>query len=101
MFSWQIVACSILDALMGEHQYTVNASDPSLTYQEHFAVKKDFENKNLLTILQFCLKYLDNYDHATMNPREFEHVLGLVENILHWSFTRNNYILSLLPGSFK
>lgn len=75
---------------MGEHQYVVNSTDPSLTYEMHFAAKKDFENSDLVRIFQFCLQYLANYEHSNLRKRDLDHVLKLMESSLYWNFTKNN-----------
>ncbi|ODN03763.1 Exportin-4 [Orchesella cincta] len=85
-----VVACCILDALMGEHQYVVNATDASLAYEMHFAAKKDFENSDLVRIFQFCLQYLSAYEHNALKKRDLDHVLKILESILYWNFTKNN-----------
>lgn len=82
----------MFDAIMVEHQYVVNVTDASLTYEMHFAAKKDFENTDLLRIFQFALRWLSSYAHSDtdMNKRRaLDHVLKLVEAILYWNFTKN------------
>lgn len=75
---------------MGEHIYVVNATDASLSYEMHFAAKKDFENSDLVRIFQFCLQYLSTYEHDPLRKRDLDHMLKLLENILYWNFTKNN-----------
>jgi len=85
-----VVACCILDALHTEHHYVVNAEDASLTYEMHFAAKRDFENSDLLKMFQFCLRFLTNYEHNQQKQRDLNHVLKVLETILSWNFTKTN-----------
>lgn len=86
----QVLACCILDALLAEHQFVVHSNDASLTYEMHFAAKKDFENSDLLKIFQFCLQYLSSYQHTHEKHRELDHILKLIEGILCWNFSKHN-----------
>jgi len=89
----QTVACCMLDGLLGEHQYVMNSDDASLTYEMHFAAKREFENTELLKMFQFCLRFLTNYQHTHndyQRHRDLDHVLRVLESILGWNFTKSN-----------
>jgi hypothetical protein len=83
------VACCVLDGLLAEHQYVVNAEDNSLNYNSHFSAKRDFERTDLLKIFQFCLRFLTTYQHEPQNYRDLDNVLKILETILCWNFTKH------------
>jgi hypothetical protein len=82
----------MLDGLLAEHQYVVNSDDASLTYEQHFTAKRDFEGSDLLKVFQFCLRFLTNYLHSNHQQRhhDLDHVLRVLESILSWNFTKTN-----------
>ncbi|KAK2170788.1 hypothetical protein NP493_1142g00027 [Ridgeia piscesae] len=103
--SEQLVACSMLSALLTEYANTSCSSRVGLTWEFHHKCKVAFEETDLKQAFVFCLQVLHELDSVAMPlSREvtavFNRVLSITQQILSWEFLPKN-IPRRLIGSFK
>lgn len=88
----QLVACSMLSALLNEYSSSVRTSSVGFTWDFHIKCKQTFEQNNLKRVFSFSLQVLDEIETAT-DPLSREvtavlnRVLSIAEQVLSWEFT--------------
>lgn len=90
--SMQLVACSILTALLNEYSSTGRSSSVGLTWEFHSKCKAAFEQEDLKQVLGFVLQVLYELDRVPAPlPREVAVVLNrflnIAQQLLSWEFT--------------
>jgi len=106
--SMELVACSIMKALLTEYSTTTQSTNFGRSLDFHVKCKKAFEEKDLLHIFMLTIQMLQKYMSVSITSLSrqdmatFVRYLSLAEQIFHWEFSCNNP-LSLLnfPGSFE
>ncbi|ELU09303.1 hypothetical protein CAPTEDRAFT_151878 [Capitella teleta] len=87
--SLQLIACSLLTALLNEYSSSSRASDVGLPWELHCKCKTAFETEELQQVLSFCLQVLGELEEQ-QKSREvtavFNRVLAIIEQVLTWDF---------------
>ncbi|XP_039270584.2 exportin-4-like [Styela clava] len=88
----QLIACSIITALVTEFSITNKSSDMGMTWQQHLKCKKSFEDFDLKTIFSLLLEVLQHINGAeNISSNETINLchkfLIISEQILSWTFT--------------
>ncbi|XP_046399517.1 exportin-4-like [Ischnura elegans] len=100
----QLVACSIISALMQEYAITVKSSDVGLTWETHFKAKKQFQATDLKRIFHFCLQAFGELVKVEgINGQAlhlFHHLLSIAQSVLSWGFI-SSYLPKRLIGVFE
>ncbi|XP_002740804.1 exportin-4-like [Saccoglossus kowalevskii] len=101
--SLQLVACSILIALLNEYSSSSRSSDVGLSWEFHATCKKAFENNDLKRVFLFSVQVLHQFANNDILSREttavFNRFLSISEQVLSWDFTHAN-VLRRNVGSF-
>ena len=89
--SMQLVACSILSAILNEYSSTNRSSNVGLTWEFHSKCKLAFEQNELKKVFLFCLQVLSDLQKIEGNPgREatvvLNRFLSITEHCLSWEF---------------
>lgn len=87
----QIVACSLLLALLQEYAVTIKSTDVGLTWEAHIESKSQFEVTDLRMIFKLCMRMLAEISQVEgAFPNHvliiLKLLLQIVENILTWHF---------------
>ncbi|XP_076466305.1 exportin-4-like isoform X2 [Babylonia areolata] len=102
----QLVACSMLSALLNEYSTSSRMSSVGFTWEFHMKCKQAFEQSNLKRVFMFSLQVLHEIEESgDQLSREvtavLNRVLTIAEQILSWEFTpRHNYHRVYPSGSF-
>ena len=102
----QMIACSVLAAIMQEYSSSVKSSDVGLRWEIHFRVKRQFEGTDLKRIFHFIVQALRTFgsDDRQLN-RESCHLLSrllaIAESILSWFFVPTTMLPKRLIGAFE
>lgn len=102
----QMIACSVLAAIMQEYSSSVKSSDVGLRWEIHFRVKRQFEATDLKRIFQFVLQALRVFgEDSTSLSREscllLSRLLAIAESILNWYFVPMTMLPKRLIGVFE
>ncbi|KAL8573476.1 hypothetical protein ACOMHN_047747 [Nucella lapillus] len=94
----QLVACSMLSALLNEYSTIFRMSSVGFTWEFHIKCKQAFEQSNLKRVFMFSLQVLHEIEEAgDLHSREvmavLNRVLSIAEQILSWEFTPRHSIL--------
>ncbi|XP_050548233.1 exportin-4-like [Daktulosphaira vitifoliae] len=98
----QILGCSIILALMQEYSTTVKSTDVGLSWESHYAAKKEFEANDLRRIFVFSTQALNEIKNLPQSLSQetltvLKHLLNISENVLVWGFiSANNILLNTL-----
>ncbi|KAK7107901.1 hypothetical protein V1264_015733 [Littorina saxatilis] len=101
----QLVACSMLSALLNEYSSSSRMSSVGFTWEFHMKCKHVFEQSNLRRVFMFSLQVLHEIEGSgDQLSREvmavLNRVLSISEQILSWEFTpRHNYTRVYPTGS--
>ncbi|XP_050429581.1 exportin-4-like [Adelges cooleyi] len=87
----QILGCSIILALMQEYSTTVKSTDVGLSWESHYAAKKEFEAKDLKRIFLFSTRALNEMQNLSQPLSSdtlavLKQLLNISENVLVWGF---------------
>ncbi|XP_041355105.1 exportin-4-like [Gigantopelta aegis] len=101
----QLVACSMLTALLNEYSSSSRTSSVGFTWEFHIRCKRAFEEHDLKKVFMFCLQVLHEIDQEP-NPLTREaiavlnRVLSIAEQVLCWEFTPKTLVRKHI-GSFE
>ncbi|XP_050536237.1 exportin-4-like isoform X2 [Daktulosphaira vitifoliae] len=101
----QILGCSIILALMQEYSTTVKSTDVGLSWESHYAAKKEFEANDLRRIFVFSTQALNEIKNLPQSLSQetltvLKHLLNISENVLVWGFISAN-MPKRLVGMFE
>ncbi|XP_070568372.1 exportin-4-like isoform X2 [Ptychodera flava] len=101
----QMVACSILVALLNEYSSSTRSSDVGLSWEFHAICKRTFENNDLKKVFLFSVQVLHEFSDKDISlSREtsavFNKFLSISEQVLSWDFTPTN-VARRNVGSFS
>ncbi|OWF40176.1 Exportin-4 [Mizuhopecten yessoensis] len=87
----QLVACSMLTALLNEYSSSSRTSSVGFTWEFHTRCKRAFEESDLKRVLLFALQVLNELEkQASPLPREamavLNRMLSISEQVLCWEF---------------
>ncbi|KAK3097618.1 hypothetical protein FSP39_011440 [Pinctada imbricata] len=97
----QLVACSMLTALLNEYSSSSRMSSVGFTWEFHSKCKRTFEEKDLKRVFLFALQVMYEIEkQPSPLPREttavLNRLLSITEHVLCWEFTPKISILYLL-----
>ncbi|XP_060554653.1 exportin-4-like [Ruditapes philippinarum] len=101
----QLVACSMLTALLNEYSSSSRTSSVGFTWEFHTKCKRAFEENDLQKVFLFSLQVLNEIEkQPSPLPRETTAVLnrflGITEQVLCWEFTPKTNMLRRNVGYF-
>uniref|UniRef100_A0A146LH98 Exportin-4 n=1 Tax=Lygus hesperus TaxID=30085 RepID=A0A146LH98_LYGHE len=101
----QVLGCSIIAAIIQEYSNTVKSSDIGLVWEDHFKLKKNFENTDLRKILQLVITALNEVVKLPLPFSEsaqtlLKSLLSICESVLCWGFT-SRVVRSGIPKRFS
>ncbi|XP_071113997.1 exportin-4-like [Haliotis cracherodii] len=93
----QLVACSMLTALLNEYSSSSRTSNVGFTWEFHTRCKRAFEEKDLKKVFMFSMQVLNELNaQPTPLTREatavLNRVLSITEQVLSWEFTPKTLI---------
>ncbi|PIK52923.1 putative exportin-4 [Apostichopus japonicus] len=96
--SQQMIACSMLTALLNEYSGNAKTSAIGLSWNFHNECKRKFENNDLKQVFQFALQVLHQLvSSPDQMSREASTLLGRIlaisEQVLSWDFSLARHIL--------
>ncbi|KAL5009683.1 hypothetical protein ScPMuIL_011988 [Solemya velum] len=102
----QLVACSMLTALLNEYSSSSRTSSMGFTWEFHTRCKRAFEENDLKRVFLFALQVLNEIEkQPSPLPREatavLNRLLSISEHVLCWEFTPKSNILSNFNGFFS
>ncbi|CAI9742263.1 exportin-4-like isoform X1 [Octopus vulgaris] len=88
----QLVACSLLIALLNEYASASRASSVGFTWEFHFKCKRRFEEEDLKRVFLFAIQVLNELEkQPSPLSREatavMNRLLSIAEQVLSWEFT--------------
>ncbi|GAB1608778.1 exportin-4-like [Argonauta hians] len=88
----QLVACSLLIALLNEYASASRASNVGFTWEFHFKCKRRFEEEDLKRVFLFAIQVLNELEkQPSPLSREatavMNRLLSIAEQVLSWEFT--------------
>ncbi|CAI6367793.1 unnamed protein product [Macrosiphum euphorbiae] len=105
----QVLGCSIILALMQEYSTTIKSTDVGLTWESHYAAKKEFEARDLRRIFVFSTRALHEIQNlpqplSTDIMTVLKYLLIICESILVWGFISTNmpkYLIGMFEGIYN
>lgn len=102
----QMIACSVLAAIMQEYSSSVKSSDVGLRWEIHFRVKRQFEGTDLKRIFHFVVQALRTFgsDDSQMDREScllLSRLLAIAESVLSWFFVPSTMLPKRLIGVFE
>ena len=101
----QMVACSVLSAVMQEYANTVKSSDVHLSWEVHFRLKRQFESSDLKCVFQFAVRALSELMTDELLARDtcllLGRLLAIAEAVLTWFFIPATMLPKRLIGVFE
>lgn len=101
----QLVACSLLTALLNEYASASRASSVGFTWEFHFKCKRTFEEQDLKRVFLFAVQVLHELEkQPSPMSREatavMNRLLSITEQVLSWEFTPKAFFRRHV-GSFE
>ncbi|WAR06992.1 XPO4-like protein [Mya arenaria] len=105
LFQDQLVACSMMTALLNEFSSSSRTSSVGFTWEFHTKCKRAFEENNLQKVFLFSLQMLNEIEKqppplSRETTAVLNRFLGITEQVLCWEFTPKLNMLRRNVGSF-